>query len=383
MSPIWLIAERELRTYVATASFWIALAVGPLLMAGMLALAAVGATAQAPPIVSISTAEPALSRSAAAAVVEAAATEGRRLRVVDRRAAPALVIRRSGDGSLDTSFGDGFPLSPSGRALVVRTLERSEMIRQLKLAGTTAPAMRATNVRMDTPVHPRVVADPQALSRLALVMALWLVLTGSLGMLLQAVVRERSNRALESLLASAEPWQIVCGKLAGVGAVSMLVLAAWLGSGAAVMGFAQGDSAARALALSLGSSATLARAGLVYILAFTFYGSVTVALGAVARDSADAQNLSRPMFAVLLAAFFAVLFAALGAAPAAAWLIYLPPFTPFMLLLSAPGTLSPWTEATALGLLAASSAAAAMVAARSITLAGGFPFCWSPSLRTP
>ena len=29
-APVWLIAEREIRTYVATVSFWVALAIGPL-----------------------------------------------------------------------------------------------------------------------------------------------------------------------------------------------------------------------------------------------------------------------------------------------------------------------------------------------------------------
>lgn len=39
-SAAWLIAGREFRAYVATASFWIALAVGPLIMGvGMMALA--------------------------------------------------------------------------------------------------------------------------------------------------------------------------------------------------------------------------------------------------------------------------------------------------------------------------------------------------------
>ncbi len=39
MAPIWLIAEREFRTYVATLSFWAALAIGPLAAGGGLLLA--------------------------------------------------------------------------------------------------------------------------------------------------------------------------------------------------------------------------------------------------------------------------------------------------------------------------------------------------------
>src|SRR5206468_8253804 len=36
--PLWLIAGREFRAYTATASFWVALAIGPLAMSGVLGL---------------------------------------------------------------------------------------------------------------------------------------------------------------------------------------------------------------------------------------------------------------------------------------------------------------------------------------------------------
>ena len=58
------------------------------------------------------------------------------------------------------------------------------------------------------------------------------------------------------------------------------------------------------------------------------------------------------MFAVLLAAFFAALAAAGGNGGQLAWLVYVAPFTPFMLLLEPPGTYGLWTELIALGLMA-------------------------------
>ncbi len=383
MAPVWLIAERELRTYLATASFWIALAIGPLLMAGVLAMASAGARASAPIVVSVSASDPSLTRPAAAALSEAAATEGRRLRIAYGKGAPSLFLARLGDGSVDVRFSEGFPLSPAGKALTAGALERARMLQELQLAGMTAPAVRAARVRLAATPSVAKAGDPTAPSRFALVMALWLILTGSLGMLLQAVVRERANRALESLLAAARPWEIVSGKLMGVGAVSGLVLVAWLGSAVALAWFGPvGSGVVQVMTMGLGSVAVLARAGLIYGLAFAFYGSVTVALGAIARDAAAAQNLSRPMFAVLLAAFFAVLFTGLGAAPAVPWLLYLPPLTPFMLLLSPPGALAPPIEAAAFASLAVSAAAAGLLAIRSITLAGGFPFAWRSSART-
>ncbi|HEY0648454.1 ABC transporter permease, partial [Phenylobacterium sp.] len=174
--PVWLIAAREFRTYAATTSFWVALALGPLLMGGALLL----------------TSGPPKAPASASLTL-----------VAEDRGARAV-------------FSDNFPLSEAARREVVAAIARDG-----RLSGpvtVSAPA-KAT-------------FDAAAVSRFALVMMLWLTLVGSLGMLLQAVVRERANRALESLLAAARPIDIVLGKLAGVGAVSALVLVAWVGSAA-------------------------------------------------------------------------------------------------------------------------------------------------------
>jgi ABC-type Na+ efflux pump permease subunit len=54
----------------------------------------------------------------------------------------------------------------------------------------------------------------------------------------------------------------------------------------------------------------------------------------MARDSASAQNLARPMFAILVIAFFVALASAAGGTSSAiSWLLYVPVFTPFLLLL--------------------------------------------------
>jgi ABC-2 type transport system permease protein len=275
-SSIWLIATREFRAYATTGSFWLALAIGPLLTGGGMLLARTPPTPQA-----------------------------------------ELVLTSEADGGFDARFSADFPLSEAGRARVVEVL-RSE-----------GGLVRAAPVEVKA-------ADPEGASRFLLVMLLWVTLIGSLGMLLQAVVRERANRALEILLSAARPFDIVLGKVLGVGAVSVLVVATWLAAPAAVATFA--PSAAGSLAGVLQAFTEplmLARAAVIYLLTFGFYGFLTVMVGALARDSADAQNLARPMFAVLLVSLFVAMTAASGGATFD-WLIYVPVFTPFLLLASRP-----------------------------------------------
>jgi ABC-type Na+ efflux pump permease subunit len=272
-SPITLIAGREFRAYVTTTSFWFALALGPLLTGGGMLLAQGGGEAEA-------------------ARLELATGEG---------------------GALQAQFSGDFPLSSEGRAAML------EIVRGEGHTVRAAPTPAASE-----PV------DRTEVSRFLLTVLLWVTLVGSLGMLLQAVVRERANRALEILLSAARPRDIVLGKVLGVGAVSVLVVATWLAVPVAMAALAPKGGAFGLLA-AFADPAMMVRAAVVYPLAFAFYGFLTVMVGTWARDSADAQNLSRPLFAVLLAAFFATMSATTGAGRFD-WLVYLPPFTPFMVL---------------------------------------------------
>jgi ABC-type Na+ efflux pump permease subunit len=139
---------------------------------------------------------------------------------------------------------------------------------------------------------------------------------------------------------------------------------------------ARAGGLAGALLQDMAHPASLVRAAIVYLAAYAFYGLTTVAIGARARDNADAQNLARPMFAVLLAAFFATLAATGGAARQLQWLVFLPPFTPFMLLIAPQ---PPMIEAAALALLALAAVGAAVLALRATNLdtAGLRPSRWN------
>lgn len=325
-SPVWLIAEREFRTYVATLSFWVALAVGPLAAGGGLILAQNAQHPVQPVMVQIVSQNSDLTRDAQAALREAAMLEGRRLAFGG--SGLRLTVNAVSPQMVELAFTENFPLSDAGRTLVARTLERD-----LARRSSDAAPLQVHQMALPAPHRP----DAAAAARFLSMLVLWLTLTGSLGMLLQTVVRERATRALESLLAAAAPWQIMMGKLLGVGGVSLLVLFSWLGSSAALSFAVPESGLAPAIIAELARPALLLRAALIYCVAYAFYGSVTVALGAMARDSASAQNLARPMFALLVIAFFVALASAMGGAPLApSRLFYVPVFTPFLLLLQPP-----------------------------------------------
>jgi ABC-type Na+ efflux pump permease subunit len=352
--PILLIAEREFRTYVATWSFWLSLALAPF-AAGAAMLFSVDHQSVAR--IAIEGGDTFQSNSARIALRDVGRLEGRTF--VFGRGGARLNLSMSAPGILDITFAPRFPLSPEGRNLVDRSIERD--------------AARLVSPNVPLVVREHFVQEPQSaiqgnLPRLAPMTMLWLTLTGSLGMLLQAIVRERANRALESLLASTQGWEIVTGKMLGVGAVSLLVLVAWGGTAAMLSSFVH-DGPLTPFTSGFSDPMTLARDAAIYVCAFAFYGSITVMLGALARDSATAQNLVRPMFVLLLCGFLAALTIASRNTDAQSWLVWIPALTPFLLLVIPPASVALAPQLIALGFLLLISGGFVFLAARFMTIA--------------
>lgn len=373
IGPVRLIAEREFRTYVATASFWIALLVGPIIMAAAAGALAVSFKAPTPAPIHVVAEDPVLARMAVAALEDVAGLDGRAvaIRVGPPAASPepplTIEVRRTGPVDVLLTQSGAPALGPLQWRLVTRTVERD--VARGALATTTLAPSHSAHASPEA-TQPPSSGAPASLGRFALVLTLWMTLTGSLGMLLQAVVRERGNRSLESLLASVRPVQIVLGKVMGVGAVSLLVLGAWMGSAAGLAILAPGvrQAGGAGLAASLGDPASLLRAALIYLLAFAFYGLLTVAVGVRARDAAAAQNMVRPLFGLLLAAFFVALASSIGASQRLDWLLWVPPFTPFVLLTKAPGALPLLQEVASCALLLLGAVVAGRAAAKGLSV---------------
>lgn len=351
MIRLWLIAQREIAAYASAPSFWVALLLGPALMLATSLVGAVmagpGRSAPPPAQSVLLRAEDPMLRGAALAAIETVNGLGR----------AKLAVQAAGSGPPADTVIDiagarvtvrGQALSAVAAEVLRRDLAAALQQRRLSEAGVSEAALDAARaVRVEVAWIKPAAAPPDAqvgpqVSRFAIVMLLWMNLIGALGMLLQAIVRERSNRALDSLLASARSGEIIFGKLLGVGVLSLFVLAAWLAAGAAVAASPLGGMGGGLQTLLLAafkSPVALVQAGAFYLLAFAMYGSAMIGVGALARDLPAAQNLSRPIFGLLLLVFFVTLTQLSGDLAPTAWLAWVPPFTPFVILMAPPGTL--------------------------------------------
>lgn len=155
---------------------------------------------------------------------------------------------------------------------------------------------------------------------------LYMVLLIYGSMLLRAVLEEKTGRIVEVIISSLRPWELMLGKVLGVGAVGLAQLAIWLAAGA--------------LILSLGLPFLLAYlpvepelvsqvreyvpgAGVFAFFVFCFlvgyflYASMFAAVGAMCSTEEEAQQLQFPV--VMLVVFPVVLVMPILENPDAGW----------------------------------------------------------------
>ncbi|AKB52928.1 hypothetical protein MSBRW_3675 [Methanosarcina barkeri str. Wiesmoor] len=112
---------------------------------------------------------------------------------------------------------------------------------------------------------------------------LFLSIFSSSGFLLRGVAEEKENRIIEILLSSATPFEILTGKIFGLGAVGLLQVVIWL---AAIM-----LGSRYALPVQI-EPITLCLALIYFIFGFLFFASVMAGIGAVTSSLQESQQIA-------------------------------------------------------------------------------------------
>ncbi|MGZ8940797.1 MAG: ABC transporter permease, partial [Limisphaerales bacterium] len=110
---------------------------------------------------------------------------------------------------------------------------------------------------------------------------LWVALFSISQMLLTNTIEEKSNRIIEVLLSSVTPAEFVLGKLAGIAAVGLTMVGAWLGSLLLVLSWkTSGQSEVTAQFISLIQGSHLLGAFVVYFFfGYLLYAGIILAIG--------------------------------------------------------------------------------------------------------
>jgi ABC-2 type transport system permease protein len=254
-----------------------------------------------------------------------------------------------------------------------------------RLGGDPAEVTRALD-RVHLQVHAQERKDPKKGQKIAVAIAagllMYMILMTVGQMVAQGVVEEKSSRVVELLLSTIRPWQLMAGKILGIGVLGVLQLVV-PGVLAVAVGIATGQ-----LDISLSSSVgTLAWSLLWFLGGFALYAMLFAAVGAMVSRQEDLNGLMVPLVMPLVAGWV-VGVSVLPTDPdntAAAVLSFLPPLAPVLMPMRWALGVAPWWQATiALALTVALSALMLRFAGRiyrNSVLRSGARVPWREALR--
>ncbi len=208
-----------------------------------------------------------------------------------------------------------------------------------------------------------------------------------------SVAEEKNSRVMEIVLAAATPFQLLAGKVIGVGGLAILqyvivaipTIAALLLQGQIAAALLGGQ--ASSVDLSVGISIPLiATFGVMLVLGFGVYASLYAGAASLVSRQEDINQIIAPLTIVSVIGYLVSTYAGTGLLPIESPLVvvlsFIPLFSPYLMLTRlALGTAGPIDVLVAIALLLLAIPAALWVAAR-LYRSGVLMYGQSPSPRT-
>jgi ABC-2 type transport system permease protein len=338
-------------------------------------------------------------------VVVASDLGAARTDTVDGRMAAVLAIDRAPTGDLRFSFfakdpssigasRTGALLHQAANALAIADRLNRLGVAPADQAGLLAPA--AFDMERADPTDVRPTGNDEATSYLlgfgmTVLVFMMVILYGN--WVAMSVVEEKSSRVMEVILNAATPFQLLTGKVLGVGAVALIQYVAILVAGGISIA-AQGPVSDVVLGGTSGSAGLpqgltpvmLILLGVYGVLGFLLYAVLYAAAGSLVSRQEDVNQAVMPMTLVSMAGYLVAVYAATGLLDVGSnWIAVLaqvPFFSPFMMLSRVTaGQVEAWEIVLSVVLLALAIAAALWVAAR-IYAAGVLLYGQRPGVRS-
>ena len=131
---------------------------------------------------------------------------------------------------------------------------------------------------------------------------------------MMSVIEEKTSRIMEVLASSVRPFQMLLGKVLGVGSVGLLQMAIWGGTVYLVTSqraqlaglFHVSPDAMQQLPIPTMSAGLFAIFLAYFVLGFLLYGALYAAIGSMCNSTQDAQQYVAVLTPLLMVSFFAV-----------------------------------------------------------------------------
>ena len=207
---------------------------------------------------------------------------------------------------------------------------------------------------------------------------MYLIFIGIVSMgqhMISSIIEEKNSRIIEVLLSAVSPFELMAGKIAGLAAVGLAVMALW---GVAAYGAARW----RGMQIDIGTD--LLVYGLIYyILGFVLFSAILAGVGSICNTIKETQSLMMPIMLVFIIPLIA--WPRLAQEPngeLARVLSYVPPATPMVMVLRLSSGTEIWRGEVILSILALiAGVLAALWAAAKLFRTGILLYGKRPSAR--
>jgi ABC-2 type transport system permease protein len=230
-----------------------------------------------------------------------------------------LFVPENLDERIETELFDALTESLVAARIRAHNLDRSQVEAVMRVGRATSVTVAAGEERRTNIVFNR---------SLPFIFAGLLVFGIMIGgqTLLTQTVEEKSNRVIEVLLSALSPVELMAGKILGQMAVSMLVLALYIGMGLfLLMSFAM---------LGLLDPLLILYLVIFFIISYLLFAAVFGAVGAAVNEMREAQSLMTPVMLALMAPWIFV--PVIGREPNSTFAVaasFIPPVNTFAMMI--------------------------------------------------
>ena len=209
-------------------------------------------------------------------------------------------------------------------------------------------------------------------------------------MIMNSVIEEKTNRIVEVVVSSCRPFQLMLGKIIGVGLVGLTQMAIWIvllgivgtvaGSTLGLGGMSSGTVPPEAMAaaqdsgfmqdvmkqiLSINYLPIILNFVLYFIGGYLLYSALFAGLGSAVDQASDASQFTTPVILIMLIAFYAGIACAENPmGPMAVWCSIIPFTSPVVMMVRLPFGVPTWQLVLSIVLLFATALAITWLAAR-------------------
>src|SRR5262245_19971238 len=184
---------------------------------------------------------------------------------------------------------------------------------------------------------------------------------------MRGVMEKKQSRIIEVLLASVNPFELMLGKVIGIGLVGLTQYVVWAASGLALSALSAGAAVAVAgIDMPKISVSLMIFFMLYYLLGYFLYAALYAMIGAIASNECDGQQAQWPVSMTFAASLVASTLAMENPNGMAVTILSLIPFfgPSLMFLRIALGSAPAWQIATSIILLVVTIIAATWIAAK-------------------